>query len=160
MKNRQRMPVIGSAFDSDFRNDAGRCTGYADGLRYYRPRGFSRLARELEAIAARIEADKARPDDGQAMSEAMDEADDILTQWARTRAGHGYIYFGHAPDASCVGFWADIENAQEDADLTLGAGDTVPRGFSGLAVFVTDHGNVSAATFSRGRKTRTLFEVV
>ena len=35
-----------------------------------------------------------------------------------------------------------------------------PRGFSGLAAFVTDHGNVAVRCYSRGRMTREIFDVV
>ena len=35
-----------------------------------------------------------------------------------------------------------------------------PRGFSGLVVDVTDHVNMTASMFSRGRKTRELFSIV
>lgn len=157
-----RKPIIGPAFASDFRDDSGRASAYASELRYYRPRGFSRIARELDAIANRLNADRAKPDDADRLFDAMEQADSLLTAWARRILRHDYVWFGLADwsgDGS-VGFWIETDSALEDADLRLDAGDSVPTGFSGIAAFVTDHGNVTLQSFSRGRMTRELFSVV
>jgi hypothetical protein len=162
MPRKIKAPVIGPAFASDFTNDAGRASSYASELRYYRPRGFSKLAAELDALSRRLDTDKARPNDADALFEAMDEADTLLTEYARRVLKHDYVWFGmrdYSGDGS-VGFWYDIDHALDDADLQVNAGDSVPTGFSGMVAFVTDHGNVTIQNFSRGRMTRELFSVV
>lgn len=155
-----RKPIIGEAFDGDQTNEAGRCYGYATELRYYRPRGFSALSRELETIAGRMERGAEREDDGQTASEIMNAADELLTEWARRKLRHDFVTFGPAPESGSVGFWIDVDSALADADLEIEAGAELPRGFSGLVVEITDHGNVTAANYSRGRRTRELFAVV
>lgn len=156
----KRKPVLGPAFDAEQTNDAGRARNYAGELRYYRPRGFSKRARELEAIAHRADEGKEKPNDADAMYDLMPEAEDMLTSWAMRVERHEYIAFGPFEHNGCVGFYILADNALEDADIRINAGDDVPRGFSGMAVFVNDHGNVSAQTYYNGRLCRTLFDVV
>ena len=166
---KSRKPLIGGAFDSHFMNEAGCIASYLEDLRYYRPRGFSKLAREGATIMVdleRIEAGKpskhftADVDVFQAASEWKDEVDSFLTEWARRVTGNDYICFGPFEHGGSVGFYHAVESAIEDCDLRLDAGDSVPRGFSGQVAFVTDHGNVSVQRFSRGRMTRELFAAV
>jgi hypothetical protein len=158
--SRKRFPIIGEAFDAHQMNDAGRLNSYAIELEHYRPRGFSALARSMRAMSDRFDADNARADDAELMDSMIDDAESLLTEWARRVARHDYIWFGPFADSGSVGFNVDTESAREDADIVLDAGESVPRGFSGLAFFVNDHGNACAQTYSRGRMCRELFDVV
>lgn len=162
MKKAQRMPAIGEAFDSDQMNDPERIESYIRELEYYKPRGFSRLAKEGRAIVRTMWAD-AETDRMNAWDFGHDwklEVEALLTNWARRVERHEFISFGPFPYSGSTGFWIDVGEARNDADIVLDAGDSVPRGFSGLAVFVNDHGNVHAQRFSRGRMVRNLFDVV
>ena len=165
MKRIQLRPVIGGSFNPEMGNVCeDLAQSMAGELEYYRPRGFSKLARELRrdaAICERSANDDA--DASQRISEAVDEACDLLTEWARRVEQHGYISF--ACEGDFAGFRIDVDRALEDADFILddtkrGASPEMPRGFSGLYLHISDHGNVSAYRYSRGRKTRELFAVV
>jgi hypothetical protein len=92
----------------------------------------------------------------------------MLTSWARRVARHDFISFGPFPDSGDVGFSIDVDSAIGEADFTVDYGSLrlsdpapeMPKGFSGMYVEISDHGNVSAYQYSRGRKTRELFAVV
>lgn len=165
-----RKPIIGEAFDSHFMNDSGRIACYMRELRYYRPRGFAALVKEGETILAdleRIEAGKhsrhftAGVDVYQAASEWESDVESMLTEWARRTMRNEYVCFGPMSESwGGIGFWYAVDSAIEDCDIRLDAGDSVPTGFSGMAAFVTDHGNVTIQTYSRGRMTRELLSVV
>ena len=161
-KRTKRRPIIGPAFDADQRNEPERIAAYVAELRHYRPRGFSKLAREGEKIERQMwrDADSERTDAWDHADSFKQECEDLLTEWARRIEGHDYISFGPFDYSGDVGFYINADGVTEDADLCLDAGDDVPRGFSGLAVFVTDHGNVTAQRFARGRMVRELFSVV
>ena len=76
-----RKPVLGSAFDQDQTNDEGRIENYLSELRYYRPRGFSKLTHEGKTILAGLQID-----DDSAMSNSsywMLKVDLLLPDWAR-----------------------------------------------------------------------------
>lgn len=155
-KKRRRSPLLGVAFNTRRMDEEDVLRAYISELEHYRPRGFSRLVREGHGMVRAYEDCDLhlvdRYQDWQA------DAAEILTNWARRAARHDYISFRACGDD--VGFHIDIDQARDDADLRLADGDYVPRGFSGLAFFVNDHGNVSARTFARGRRTRELFAVV
>jgi hypothetical protein len=148
-----RMPVMGEAFDSHFMSHEDVLRAYAAELRYYRPRGFAKLAADLERLADGEDMD------GEGYG-AMNEADDMLTAMARSRMRNEYVHFGPVDDHGGVGFWYAVDSALDDCGMRLDAGDSVPAGFSGMAAFITDHGNVMVATFSNGRKCRTILDVV
>jgi len=162
MKTRKRMPAIGEAFDADQMNDPERIESYIRELEYYKPRGFSKLVKEGRAIVRTMWAD--------AESDRMNvwdfghewklEAEALLTNWARRVERHEFISFGPFPYSGSTGFSIDVESARDCADAVLEAGESVPRGFSGMAFFVNDHGNVHAQRFARGRMVRNLFDVV
>jgi hypothetical protein len=161
MANRKtHNPIMGEAFDTDQMNDSDRVASYARELRYYRPRGFAALANEGDNLASVVDADECNGFDCERMHEWFDEVDEMLTAWAQRKTRNEYIHFGKADGQGSVGFWYSVESAIEDCDIRLDAGDGVPRGFSGMACFVTDHGNVTVQTFSRGRMCRELLSVV
>lgn len=160
MSKPKNMPIIGSHFDCGRMNLSDRFRAYADQLEFYRPRGFSGLATRLRVTANRLDRDTTGADFLDDGVDLMDAADEMLTAWAQRVERHGFIYFGPFENSGDVGFQIATDNAIEEADIQLDAGETVPRGFSGMAVFVNDHGNVFAFSYSRGRKTRTLFDVV
>jgi len=155
-----RKPILGPAFDPDFTNDSGRVTSYVCELRWYRPRGFAALAKEGDALSRELGSENGSGDAVGRMDSWLDEVEDMLTVWARRVLRNDYVWFGPDNDARSVGFWYATESALEDCDIRLDAGDSVPRGFSGMAAFITDHGNVAIQTFSRGRKCRELLSVV
>jgi hypothetical protein len=140
-------PSLGIAFDPDQLNERERADAYAAELRYYRPRGFAAVARDLERADLEFDYD------------AMHDADELLTEWARRVTRNPYIVFGPFPHGGAVGFYVDADSAVDDADLQVDDMSEVPRGFSGLVVHVNDHGNVTAYRYSRGRS-RELFAVV
>jgi len=156
MTKAKRMPLIGSAFDGDFMNDAGRIASYVAELRYYRPRGSAALASEGDKLAAELESANCGPDAAEWMDSWINEVEDMLTTWARKVMRNDYVWFGPFEHCGSVGFCYALESALEDCDLKLDAGDRVPTGFSGMAAFVTDHGNVTVQRFSRGRMTKEL----
>lgn len=158
MKNRK--PIIGEAFDSHQMNDAGRVASYVRELRYYRPRGFATLANEGDKIAAALESDDCPTDLADSLFDWIDDVESLMTEWARRVTRNDYMYFGTVDDGGSIGFFYSLDSAMEDCDIRLDAGDSVPRGFSGMACFVTDHGNVTIQTFSRGRMCREILSVV
>lgn len=78
-----RKPIIASAFDGDFRNDAGRVQGYLDELTYYRPRGFSKLAKEGAKLVRALESDDCALDTADHMDSWFTDVESMLTDWAR-----------------------------------------------------------------------------
>ena len=157
MAKSTRRPVIGCAFDPDFRNQIGIIEAYLSELQYYRPHGFSKLAKEGEKYIRAIAAE--RYDDDYS-SEWMSDCDNLLTEWARRSARNPYLIYGSFEHGGAVGFYVNTDGALEDCDLKVDDLSDVPRGFSGMVCEVNDHGNVTAFTFSRGRMTRELFSVV
>lgn len=161
MRKHIRKPIIGEAFDSHQMNDSGRVASYVAELRHYRPRGFSALANEGDKLASVIDTDQCDGYDSERMDSWVDEVETLLTEWARRETRNPYICFGPMSDAwGSVGFFYSVDSALDDCDIRLDAGDDVPRGFTGQAAFVTDHGNVAVRCYSRGRMTRELFDVV
>lgn len=170
MSKHKRTPYLGSQFDSHQRSLVENVQAYCDVLAYFRPRGFSKLTKEGAALIATMckaqrmdDAEKGNAIEGEATEaagELMRDCDEMLTAWARRVERHDYIAFGPFEHNGDVGFYISTESAIEEADLQIDAGDEIPRGFSGLLVEVSDHGNVTASHYSRGRKTRELFAVV
>ena len=163
IRKHKRRPILGPAFDADQMNDGERIAAYVAELRYYRPRGFSKLAIEGERIARAMEGDdtaKACEACEQA-DEWKDDVDTMLTEWARRVSRNPYIVFGCFPHSGDVGFMVDADAAIEDADHIVNDRSrdrqTTPRGFSGMLVHISDHGNVSAYHYSNGRNCRELF---
>ena len=160
MTLRKRQPTIGEAFDAHFMNDSERVAAYVRELRHYRPRGFSALAREGDKLAEDLDSPTCSPDAADIMDSWFTDVESMLTDWARRVARNDYVCFGPFENVGSVGFYYAVDSAMEDCDIQLDAGDSVPRGFSGMAAFVTDHGNVAVRRYSRGRMTRELFDVV
>ena len=157
MAKSTRRPVIGCAFDPDFRNQTGIIEAYISELQYYRPSGFSKLVKEGEKYIRAIAAE--RYDDDYS-SEWMEDCDTLLTEWAQRAARNQYLIFGPFEHGGAVGFYVNTDGALGDCDLKVDDLSDVPRGFSGMVCEVNDHGNVTAFTFSRGRMTRELFTIV
>lgn len=155
MKTRKnRKPMMGEAFDSHQRNTAENIAEYVADLRYYGKRRFAALIKEGESFDF-----EAFDDLGQAVSEWMTEADMALSEWAQKSTGCIYWSYGTFPDSGSVGFYINADEAIADADLQISDLSEMPRGFSGLAVLVNDHGNVTAYQCRRGKR-RELFSVV
>lgn len=160
MTVRKRQPIIGEAFDTHSMNDSERVAAYVCELRHYRPRGFSKLAREGDNLADDLDSPTCSPDAADIMDSWIDDAESMLTEWAQRVTRNDYIYFGTVEHWGSIGFFYAVDSAIADCDIQLDAGDSVPRGFSGMAAFVTDHGNVTIQTYSRGRMRREMFSVV
>ena len=151
-----KRPILGCAFDPDQMNDLEQIQAYVDELRYYRPHGFGKLAREGEEFIRGAEMDAGVD----YYSEWMSDCDSLLTEWAQRVARNQYLIFGPFEHGGAVGFYVNTDGALEDCDLQVADLSDIPRGFSGMVCEVNDHGNVTAMTFSRGRKCRELFSVV
>lgn len=159
-RKRAHKPIIGEAFDSHQMNDSERVAAYVRELRYYRPRGFAALAKEGDKLASVLDTDECSPDAADHMDGWIDDVESLLTDWAQRVDRNAYIYFGTVENWGSVGFFYSVDSALDDCDIRIDAGDSVPRGFSGMAAFITDHGNVTIQTYSRGRMVRELFDVV
>lgn len=155
---RKRSPILGEAFDTRTMEGEDIIRAYINVLEHYRPRGFRALANTGDDMVDALERSDLHLLDG--LDAWKEEVSRLLTEWARRVDRHDFIAFGSLAGTTLVGFWIDVPAAQDEADIRLPAGDSVPRGFSGMAVFVNDHGNVDALSYSRGRATRTLFSVV
>lgn len=149
-KTKHKAPILGEAFKLE-RDNSACIDSYISELEYYRPRGFSKLVREGRKLAnALILRDRD-------LESWCWQCDHCLTYYARMVAGHDYIAFGRRGDA--MGFCIDTDTAIEHCDLRVEDTGDVPRGFSGLVIHVSDHGNVTAYRYSRG-KSRELFAIV
>lgn len=148
----KRKPVIGCAFDPDQMNEREGVASYIGELEYYRPRGFSKLRNEGNKLLSPA-------NDLEWASEWMTDCDTLLTEWARRVERHDFICYGPFEHGGAVGFYIVTDNAIEEADLKVDDTGQVPRGFSGLVIQISDHGNVTAYQYSRG-KSRELFAVV
>ena len=156
MAKHKTKPYLGTWSNQIQTDDAGSVGNYVDALMYYRPRGFSKLAREGKRAMIRLYA-------GEAIDDVLGptwfgDCEFLLTEWARRVERHGYVFFG--PHSGDIGFYIDHESARADSDLLLNAGDSVPKGFTGQVFFVNDHGNCTCEIYSRGRKNRELFSIV
>lgn len=167
MNKKSRKPIAGVAFETEQANLSGNVALYLRELDYYGARRFAALikeGRDIESDLERIDAGKnskhytAGVDVYQAAHKWMDDCDDSLSDYARAVMRHDYIYFG--VENGAAGFFYAVDSALEDCDIRLDAGDSVPRGFSGMAAFVTDHGNIAVCCYSRGRMTREIFDLV
>lgn len=166
MAYRGKRPVIGCAFDPDQRNEAGNIEAYINELRWYRPRGRGALIKEGSLYLRLLARDARRgiPTDYDGtplacVDEWMRECDELLSDHARRIERHDYIGFGPFEHGGAVGFYIHVDGALEDADLKVDDLGEVPKGFTGLVCQVSDHGNVTAYRYSRG-KARELFSAV
>lgn len=144
---KSRLPVMGEAFDSHQNNVAENLSAYVGELRYYASRRFAKLIAEGESFDF-----EAFQDLGQAVTEWQDDCDAALTEWAKESTRCEYWSFGPFADSGSIGFSIDVDFAVADADLQINDLSKLPKGFSGLAVMVNDHGNVTAWQVSNGRK--------
>lgn len=153
-------PILGCAFDPDQRNERGRVEAYIGELEYYRPRTFAKLRDEGKALLRKPD----EHEDWQHATEWSDECDSLLSDHAQ-RYGLEYVSYGPFEHGGAIGFKVNHESAIEDADHIVddsrnGRNDgDLPRGFTGLYVHVSDHGNVSAYRYVRG-KSRELWSIV
>lgn len=165
MAKLRRRPIVGPDFDTHQMDEGDRIRAYINTLNWYQPSGYTLLALDGQKLlpivdAADVKADAFDDTPYCGVSEWMQKCDECLTDWARRIERNQYITFGPFPDAGDVGFYYDVESALAEADLKIAAGDKPPTAFTGLLIEVNDHGNVTASTYSRGRRTRELFAVV
>lgn len=161
----RRRPVVGPDFDTHQMAEGDRIRAYITTLNWYQPSGYTLLVVEGEKLLPMVDAADTRADafdntPYEGVSEWMQKCDECLTSWAQLTERNQYIIFGPFQDTGDVGFYYDVESALSDADLKIAAGDTPPKAFTGLLAEVTDHGNVTVSTYSRGRRSRELFSVV
>lgn len=151
---KRKRPILGCAFDPDQRNERGIVEAYIRELEHYRPRGFAKLRNEGVTLLK-------KPDehaDWNWSSEWQNDCDQLLGEHAE-RCGMPYVSFGPFEHGGAVGYYVDLESAKDDADLTVDDTGQVPKNFTGLVLQVSDHGNVMALRYSRG-KSRELWAVV
>ena len=161
-KRHARPIMLESYFDCDQTNAVGRVRHYLDTLTYFRPRGFSKLAREGARFIRQLEAvgDDATgeaSDVYQFADEWKSDVESLLTEHGRKVERNPYIVFGQYWCSGDVGYYVYLDNVE--ADLYVDDLADVPRGFSGEVICRSDHGNVSLYTYSRGRNTRCVFSI-
>jgi hypothetical protein len=123
----------------------------------YELRQQTPLRRHHKTVVCQIEKRAKRkdyytnPDSGADFD--MDTLFDLLNEYAPA-----YFYFGsHPGDGSDYGFWLDedgLENIDGDARFDSYQYDdlaSVPRGYTGEAVIVNDHGNATLYRITNGR---------
>lgn len=129
-----------------------------EGMRPLR-REHRRLIRDIEARAHF--GNKTLNDDYLASGDAESDLDDLFS--ALNAYSLPYMYFGaHPGDGSDYGFWLSemwdedfCDCGQSDCDsgsIKVNDSADIPKGFTGEAAVVNDHGNVSLYRVSRGRK--------
>lgn len=148
--------VVGAAFNPEMNNLSENISEYVSQLEYYRPRGFGKIRDEMRKLLNKPEDHE----DWEYAWEMMQDADELLSDFARRQLGHDYVQHGPFEHGGAVGFYYNVDCALEDADLKIDSGDEVPKGFTGLLAEVTDHGNVTVSRWFKGRRGRELFAVV
>lgn len=120
-----------------------------------------KLIREIESNIGRYDGEKSADSvefyyQSDECTEHLQELFEALDEYAPP-----YFYFGsHPGDGSDYGFWL-AENFQDDFDgLKVDGISEVPRGYTGECLIVNDHGNMSLYVFTRGRITRTCWDLV
>lgn len=160
MNKRNRKPAIGESFQAWSGDDAATLRNLIDELQWFGPRRFAdEISRCRECLAALADPASDLTDWPDQFENCIDVACEALTAWAQER--NPYIWFGanpHYPES--FGFWPDADAARDNADWIGDGFGEWPRGFSGLAIVVNDHGNMTAYRVSRGRKYQTYFSVV
>jgi hypothetical protein len=118
----------------------------------------TRLLKDPAAKAlADTYSEKAKAESEENLDELLDELEGELQH----QFCPDYTYFGMAEgDGACYGLWADIERVSEDRQFgDLPDYQEVSDDYNGLAVDVTDHGNVSLLLV-KGTETTNLWSVV
>jgi len=172
MKTRKKTPIIGESFNPEMMNMGEVFANVADEIDYYRPKGFLSIwANLIHASCAYIDSDDPSGADADSLGitmqighDALNDAENILTEWAREKTRNDYIYYRCSGDFA--GFAYDVESAIEDADwhesdTRNGATNPhKPGDGAGLEVYINDHGNVTAWLYGRNGHKRELFSVV
>jgi hypothetical protein len=71
-----------------------------------------------------------------------------------------YFYFGaHPGDGSDYGYWLSESFTEDFEGLKINSGDSIPKGYTGEVLSVTDHGNITLYICYRGRM-REIWSVV
>ena len=154
MKREMQRPSLGCAFDPDQRNEREIVEAYISELEWYRPRGFAKLRSEGVKLLNKEDDHE----DWQWSSEWMVDCDNLLTEHAQ-HCGLQHFIYGPFEHGGAVGYYVNIEGAKEDADFIVDDLSEIPAGFSGFVLCISDHGNVSAYSYSRG-KAKELWAVV
>lgn len=110
---------------------------------------LSRAQRKLvnEAHAWLAQDEDTRDDENG--STMVEELSDVLNELAPP-----YVYFGTLEgDGSDFGFWPAHESLQDDLySGELLHAENTPKGYSGLAAEINDHGNITLFRYIRGRR--------
>ena len=112
---------------------------------YRLPRAIRNLVREANAWLRRDDDKR----DDEAGSELVNDLQDALNELAPP-----YVYFGTIEgDGSDFGFWPALDSIQDAiADNELPRAGDVPKNYTGLAIDVNDHGNVTLFRYVRGKR--------
>lgn len=117
------------------------------------------LMKALEDIEASAERDECDP--SEILSDVEQFIDDHCPPYVRYGALEG--------DGADIGFWPCITSLNEDreggeiVDLSYRRGvsqNVLPKLYTGLAVYVSDHGNVELYQYARGRQVRSIWSCV
>ena len=161
-------PLLGEAFNPEQMNMGYVFQAVADELAYYKPAGFASLNRDLELAAKAWNADPWSDEPADAIQVglwAITDAEDLLSEWAKSVERHDYIYF--EVSGPFAGFRINVESALDDADWSYSCDGSREHGNphrpgdgAGLEVFCNDHGNVTAWLYGRNGHKSELFSVV
>lgn len=103
---------------------------------------LARRAGRIREFSKLIKEARTEPDD-----DVVNDLFDALQEFAPP-----YGYFGaHEGDGSDYGFWIYSDALEEFDGLKVSDLSEVPRGYSGEALHVNDHGNATLYRYVRGR---------
>lgn len=146
----KQKPAIGESFQSWPGDDAATIRNFIDELERFGKRRFKDEIARFRGLLVELSGDTVDADWPDRFANAIDAACESLSAYAQER--NPYLHFAANENwPESFGFWADVESARSDAEWTGDNLGEMPRGFTGIAVTVNDHGNVSAYRVSRGR---------
>ena len=162
--------LIGESFNPELMNMGEVFKNMADELFHYMPDKRSAAIRaDLSAGSIAYTTDDPTgifEDWVQIGHEALNAAEDLLTDWAQEQTRNPYIYF--VVSGPFAGFRIDVDSAINEADWTIDdnwqraniGNPHQPGDGAGLEVFVNDHGNVTAWVYGANGHKRELFSIV
>ena len=142
----KKTPSIGSVSTGTLRPE-DLIPAFVDALADFKPRLAAKYDREFSAVVDR-DFELNDPDSAETLGFICDELQTALSDVCPP-----YMYFGTlAGDGADFGFWPDWDSIDNDEDVLRVADlSDVPRGYSGYALVVNDHGNAALYRVANGR---------